>query len=175
MSALTVKDMPKRKQPIKSNTQSARRDPIPWKYCFLTLVCGLMLVVGFFFAARSHFSSIDFGIKNSRLRKQIEELEADKRRLILSKEIALSPAEIKKAAKRIGLTEMTASNIEVYRPAQKVKSKIEKLIVEKPKLEFLNKPEPIKKEEKKPEIKTEKKPAEPGEKPEKSRVQIARR
>jgi hypothetical protein len=89
-----------------------------------------MLVVGFFFAARSHFSSIDFGIKNSRLRKQIEELEADKRRLILSKEIALSPAEIKKAAKRIGLTEMTASNIEVYRPPVKEKSKTEKLIVE---------------------------------------------
>jgi len=167
--------MPKKKQSTKSKTRTAGRDPIPWRYCILTLCCGLILVIGFFFAARQHFSSIDFGIKNSKLRKQIEELEADKRRLILSKEIALSPAEIKKAAKKIGLTEMTASNIEVYRPAQKVKSKIEKLIVEKPKLEFLNKPEPIKKEEKKPEIKTEKKPAEPGEKPEKSRVQIARR
>ncbi len=76
----------------------------------------MILVVGFFFAARQHFSSIDFGIKNSKLRKQIDELESDKRRLILAKEIALSPAEIKKAAKKIGLTEMTASNIEVYRP-----------------------------------------------------------
>lgn len=172
--------MPKRKQSIKSKTQTARRDPIPWKYCFLTLVCGLMLVVGFFIAARSHFSSIDFGIKNSRLRKQIEELEADKRRLILSKEIALSPAEIKKAAKRIGLTEMTASNIEVYHPPVKEKSKTEKLIVEKQKLEFLEKTAPVKKEEKKPEekkpeLKIEKKLPETKEKPEKIKVQIARR
>jgi len=166
----------KRKQSVKSKTQTARRDPIPWKYCFLTLACGLMLVVGFFFAARSHFSSIDFGIKNSRLRKLVEELESDKRRLILAKEIALSPAEIKKAAKKIGLTEMTASNLEVYRPAPaKEKSKTEKLIVEKPKLAFLEKTEPIKKEEKKTDVKIEKKTPEPKEKPEKPKVQIARK
>ena len=169
--------MSKRKQPIKNKTQSGGRDSIPWKYCFLTLACGLMLVVGFFFAARSHFASIDFGIKNSRLRKQIEELESDKRRLILSKEIALSPAEIKKAAKKIGLTEMTAGNIEVYRPAPpKEKSKTEKLITEKPKLEFLEKTEPlkpIKKEEKKLEVKAERKTPEAKEKSEKPKIQIA--
>ena len=92
------------------------RDLIPWRYCFFAMVCGLFLVVGFFGAARQHFSSIEYSIKNSKLRKQIEELEAEKRRLVLSKEITLSPSEIKKAAKKIGLTEMTAANIEVYRP-----------------------------------------------------------
>ena len=167
--------MPKKKQSAKTKSQTARRDPIPWKYCLLTLACGLMLVVGFFFAARSHFASIDFGIKNSKLRKQIDELEADKRRLILSKEIALSPAEIKKAAKKIGLTEMTASNIEVYRPPVKEKSKTEKLIVEKPKLEFLEKTASVRKVEKQPEVKTEKKLPEAKEKLDKSRVQIARK
>ncbi len=167
--------MPKKKQSVKNKTQSARREPIPWKYCLLTLACGLMLVVGFFFAARSHFASIDFGIKNSRLRKQIDELEADKRRLILSKEIALSPAEIKKAAKKIGLTEMTASNIEVYRAPVKEKSKTEKLIVEKPKLAFLDKPEPIKKEEKKVEPTTEKKSPDTRERIEKGKVQLAKK
>jgi hypothetical protein len=170
--------MSKRKQSGKNNIQSARREPIPWKYCFLTLGCGLILVVGFFFAARSHFASIDFGIKNSKLRKQIEELEADKRRLILSKEIALSPGEIKKAAKKLGLTEMTASNIEVYRPKPeaKEKSKTEKLIVEKPKLEFLDKPELVKKEEKKTEVKTQKKQLpEVKEKSEKNKVQLAKK
>ena len=167
--------MSRRKQSSKSKTQTARRDPIPWKYCFLTLACGLMLVAGFFFAARSHFASIDFGIKNSRLRQQIEDLESDKRRLILSKEIALSPGEIKKAAKKIGLTEMTASNIEVYRPPTKEKSKTEKLIVEKPKLEFLEKAEPIKKEDKKIETKTEKKQPDVKEKLDKTRVLIAKK
>jgi len=167
--------MPKKKQSVKNKSHSTQRDPIPWRYCILTLCCGLLLVTGFFFAARQHFSSIDFGIKNSRLRKQIEELEADKRRLILSKEIALSPSEIKKAAKKIGLTEMTASNIEVYRPKPKEKSKTEKLILEKPKLEFLEKTEPVKKEDKKPDAKIEKKLPETKEKPEKSKIQIAKK
>ncbi len=91
------------------------RDPIPWRHCLLALVCGLFLVVGFFGAARQHFSSIDLGIKNSKLRKQVEELEADQRRLLLTKEVVLSPGEIKKAAKKMGFTEMSASNIEVFR------------------------------------------------------------
>ena len=90
------------------------RDPIPWRYCFLTLVCGLFLVVGFFFAARQHFSSMDYGIKNSRLKKQKGELEDAQRQLLLDKEIALSPSEIKKAAKKLGLTDMTAANIGTF-------------------------------------------------------------
>ena len=65
------RNLPKTKQ---TREQPRReRDPIPWRYCFLTLVAALILVGGFFFAARQHFSSIDFGIKNSKLRKQIEE------------------------------------------------------------------------------------------------------
>lgn len=121
-------------------------NPIPWRYCVLTLVCGLLLITGFFFAARQHFSSIDYSIKNSRLRRQLNELEADKRRLTLAKEIALSPAEIKKVAKKIGFTETTNKiaavpagiNSAVNKQAEKVKqavsSKIEvvKKVVETP-------------------------------------------
>src|SRR4028118_1094065 len=103
------RNLPQNKS-IKKNKREG--DSIPWRYCLMTLFCGLFLIVGFFFAARQHFSSIDYGIKNSKLRKQIDELESEKRRLILEKEIALSPGEIKKAAKKIGLTTMTASNIE---------------------------------------------------------------
>jgi hypothetical protein len=112
------------------NTKQIRRerDPIPWRYCVLTLICGLALVVGFFFAARQHFSSMDYGIKNSKLRKQKEELEASQRQLILAKEIALSPSEIKKAAKKLGLIEMTAANIATFSNAEKPeKPKAEKL------------------------------------------------
>ncbi len=81
------------------------RDPIPWRYCFLTLVCGLLLVGGFFFAARQHFAAMDFGIRNSKLKKQLEDLEDEKRRLMLAKEFAVSPAELKKAAMKFGLTD----------------------------------------------------------------------
>lgn len=65
--------------------------------------CIAMLAAGFFLAAQQHFSSMDYGMKNSRLRKQVEQLESEKRRLILAKEVSLSPMEIKKAAKRAGM------------------------------------------------------------------------
>ena len=176
-------NMTKKNLPNKNKSQRSRskRDPIRWRYCLLTFVCGIVLVTGFFFAAQQHFSSIDFSIKNSRLRKQIEELEAGKRRLILAKEIALSPAEIKKAAQKIGFREMTASNIEVYRPnaapaeitpgktAEKLK--IEKPFEEKSKPVTSTKPE----EKKKPvkEIKVEKKPQIERERIDKSKPQAA--
>ena len=148
-------------------------NPIPWRYCVLTLFCGLLLITGFFFAARQHFSSIDYSIKNSRLRKQLNELEADKRRLTLAKEIALSPAEIKKVAKKIGFTETTNKiaaipagvNSAVNKSAEKVKqaisSKIEvvKKVVETPAKEA---------------IKIEK-PRETKEKPDKSSTQNSAR
>ena len=74
----------------------------------LMLVCAATLLCGFFFAARQHFASMDFGMKNSRLRKQVDELEAEKRRLLLAREVSLSPAEIKKAAKKTGLVSPAA-------------------------------------------------------------------
>ncbi|MEQ1604600.1 MAG: hypothetical protein ABL999_07000 [Pyrinomonadaceae bacterium] len=69
----------------------------------LILASTLTLASGFFFAATQHFSSMDYGMKNSRLRKQIEQLEAEKSRLMLAKEVSMSPNEIKKAAKKAGL------------------------------------------------------------------------
>jgi hypothetical protein len=139
--------MKKRNLPKNKTGEKIRRekDPIPWRYCLLTLICGVFLVGGFFLAARSHFSSIDFGIKNSGLKKQIEDLESEKRRLTLLKEIALSPAEIKKAAKKIGLTEMTASSFEMVRSSN-----------EKP-----EKPQTVKTSESKPKQPAAEKPSDP--------------
>ena len=82
----------------------------PLRYSLLTALCGALLVAGFFFAARQHFSSMDYSIRNSRLRKQLDELEAEKRRLLLAKEISLSPAELMKAAKRIGYRDTAAAS-----------------------------------------------------------------
>jgi hypothetical protein len=67
--------------------------------------CGLILLTGFFFAGRQHFSSMDYGIRNSRLRKQLDDLRAEKQRLLYTKEVSLSPIEIKKAAKKSGMFE----------------------------------------------------------------------
>lgn len=72
------------------------------KAYLLIAMCMLLFVAGLFFAGRQHFSSMDFGMKNSKLRKQVDELESEKRRLLLARETSMSPAEIKKAAKRVG-------------------------------------------------------------------------
>ncbi len=93
-----------------------RRDPIPWKYCLLTLVCGLFLVAGFFYAARQHFASMQYSMENANLRKQIKELESESNRYKLAREIALTPGEIKKAATKLGLRSMTARNIKIASP-----------------------------------------------------------
>ncbi len=90
------------------------REPVSWKYILLCAFCGLMLVVGFFGAARQHFASINYGIKNSKLKKEVEELKSEQVRLKLAREVAMTPAEIKKSAKELGFTEKTASNIQAF-------------------------------------------------------------
>ena len=74
---------------------------LPWSYLLVVLFCGAVLATGFFFAARQHFTSMDLGMKNSKLRKQVDDLEAEKRRLLLAKEVALSPFEIGKASRSV--------------------------------------------------------------------------
>lgn len=76
---------------------------IPWTFMFWVVLCACVVATGFFFAARQHFTSMDYGIKNSRLREQLRNLEAENRRLILAREIALSPISIRKAAREVGL------------------------------------------------------------------------
>lgn len=82
----------------------------------MTLVCGLILVAGFFWGANRHFSVMEYAIKNAKLRREKENLEAEQRRLYLTREISLSPTEIKKAARKIGLQDLTPENIEVMVP-----------------------------------------------------------
>lgn len=88
----------------------------------LMFVCLLTLVSGFFFAGRQHFSSMDYGMRNSRLRRQVDELEAEKRRLLLAREVSLSPSEIKKAIRRTGIADPTVQG-EVAQVASSTKDK----------------------------------------------------
>ena len=132
--------MKKRNAPAKPAKEQVKRqrDPLPWRYCFFTLVCGLILVVGFFYAARQHFSAIEYGMKNANLRQQKEDLQAEQRRLYLSREIALSPAEIKKAAKKIGLQDFAPGSIEVVsRKVENINPLADRKADEKPKAAFL--------------------------------------
>jgi len=77
---------------------SAERSSSTLLYILLTIACAAFLATGFFFAARQHFAAMDLGMKNSKLRKQIEEMEAQKRQLVLAREVVRSPAEVKRIA-----------------------------------------------------------------------------
>ncbi len=98
------------RRPQARNISTAEFNPLTWRYFIVMAICGCVLAAGFFFAARQHFTSIEFGIKNSKLRKQLEELETENRRLVLVKEVSLSPGEIKKAARNLGFHEFEADN-----------------------------------------------------------------
>jgi len=81
-------------------------NPLPWSYFVVLIACGCVLAAGFFLAARQHFTSMDLGIKNSKLRRQLEDLESENRRLLLAKEVSLSPGEIKRTARNLGFKEV---------------------------------------------------------------------
>ncbi len=83
--------------------RNADQEPRHWRTYLLMGLCLTLLVSGFFFAGRQHFSSMDYGMKNSKLRNEIIKLEAEKLRLVHSREVALSPGEIRKAAKKAGI------------------------------------------------------------------------
>lgn len=109
--------MKKRNHPnYAASPARANDDPaISWFYVVLTIACAAFLAIGFFFAAQQHFASMDLGMKNSKLRKQIEEMEAQQRQLLLSREMGRSPAEVKRTALNKGFRErevlMTAATV----------------------------------------------------------------
>lgn len=77
----------------------AENPSVSWRAVFLIIVCVAILAAGFFFAARQHFSAMEFGINNSRLRKQVEDLNAENRRLQLAREVVRSPGEVMRLAR----------------------------------------------------------------------------
>jgi hypothetical protein len=85
---------------IRRNSQSPRSSN--WHYYVIATICCVMIAAGFFFAARQHFSSMEFSLQNSRLRQQLDELQSEKRRLLVSREVTLTPGELRKAVRRIG-------------------------------------------------------------------------
>ena len=95
-----------------SRASKGRKEPLSWKFCITTILFGVILAAGFFFAASQQFFSMDYGIQNSRLRSEIEDLRSKNRRLRLQKEIALAPAAIKMSARELGLTATTVRNLE---------------------------------------------------------------
>lgn len=81
-----------------------------WRTVLMVALCGGILAVGFFFAAKQHFSSMELGIKNSQLRKQLADLDAENGRLSLAKEVAMSPRAIRKVSHLIASPKVGSSS-----------------------------------------------------------------
>lgn len=109
---------------IKRKTAAPAPRQNRWRTYTLVTVCGLLTVAGVFFSGRQHFSWMDYGMRNSKLRKQIDDLQAEKRRLLLAREISLSPAEIKKAAKKAGIGDVPVADAPVAQLTTAPKDKV---------------------------------------------------
>ena len=107
----------------KTRQRTRRPEPKRLGTYSMIFVCGAVIASGFFFAARQHFASMDYGMRNSRLRKQVDDLEAEKRRLILARENSKSPVEIKKAARKAGLVTDAQTSATVAQIASTTKEK----------------------------------------------------
>jgi len=87
-----------------------------WQYYVVTVVCCAVLVAGFLLAARQHFSSMEYGLQNGKLRRQLEELQSEKRRLLFNREVAVTPIELRKAVRRIGFMDTPSMREDSIKP-----------------------------------------------------------
>lgn len=92
-----------------------------WKLYLVMIVISAVIVAGFFLSGKQHFSSWDFSIRNNKLRKQIDELDTEKRRLILARETATSPTELRRAISKImpSTTSVTPTLASAAKPIEK--------------------------------------------------------
>jgi hypothetical protein len=104
--------MATRNQLKERNVEKVSRDraPIPWQYFLLSIVCGLTLAFGFFYAAKQHFSTIESSMKNSDMRKAKEKLMAEQRKLKVERDEVSSEAYIEKAGMKIGLRKFSSDD-----------------------------------------------------------------
>lgn len=120
--------MATRKQIKERSIERVRREraPIPWRYFLLSMFCAVILAVGFFNAAKQHFASVDYSMRNSEMRKEREKLEADKRKLKVERELAGAPSTIEKAGFKMGLKKLDTQDFRFIDPSGAVTATAEK-------------------------------------------------
>lgn len=76
-------------------------------------VCGLVLTIGFVHAAAQHTTAVQHGYKSETLRRERDELIAERRRLMLALAEAQTPARLEEAARTIGLEPARARQLDL--------------------------------------------------------------
>lgn len=82
----------------------------------LLLSSGLLLAIGFVFAARQHFAAVRYGYETETLRHERQRLLAEHQRLLLEKEQAATPARLESAARQLGLKPLQPGQVGIARP-----------------------------------------------------------
>jgi cell division protein FtsL len=102
----------KRVPQLQRNSRVRRqRDVVVFSRLALLLFCGVVLACGFVFAAKQHFAAVQYGYDNENLRRERQRLTEERRRLLLEKEQASSPAKLEPAARRLGLKPASSGQI----------------------------------------------------------------
>lgn len=82
-----------------------------WRMALL-LFSGLLLTGGFIFAAGQRFTAIHYGYKSESLRRERDQLTEQRRRLLLAREEASTPARLESEARRLGLQPVSPEQVE---------------------------------------------------------------
>jgi cell division protein FtsL len=102
----------KRLPPQQPNyTIRRERDSRSSRRLLLLLVCGVVLAGGFLFAASLYFKAVRYGYQNEQLRRERDRLLEEQRRLLLEREAAVSPVNLSRAARKIGMKPATPDQI----------------------------------------------------------------
>lgn len=112
------------------NTRVRReRDVRALSRLVLLLCCGLVLALGFVFAARQHFAAVQFGYQSENLRNQRQQLLAEQQQLLLEKEQVSAPARLEAAARQLGLKPLKAGQVGTQRANEQRRPPIATVLV----------------------------------------------
>jgi len=87
------------------------RDGQTMSRLLMILFFGILLSGGFLFAASQHFKAVQYGYQNEQLRKERNRLQEEQRRLMLERESVVSPINLERSARKIGMKPAEAQQI----------------------------------------------------------------
>lgn len=102
------------------------RDSRFWRHCLYSVLIGIVIVTGFSLAIQQHFAAHQFSVKNVELHRERERLKSEQKRLLLERETVVSLDRLKQKAEKIGLRELTVSQIDSPKDLAKSNSSTEK-------------------------------------------------
>ena len=86
----------------------------------LLLLCGLVLASGFVYAGVQHFGALRLGYETQKLRGDLDKAQAEQKRLLMTREAAVSPIRLEQAARQLGMQPMMPAQIDPLRQRAEV-------------------------------------------------------